>query len=140
MGTMEDSIFTKIIKREIPADIVYEDNIVIAFLDIKPINHGHTLIVPKKPFTNIFDGDDEDLAHMMKVAHKLANALKQVTNCNGINILMNNGEAAGQEIFHSHMHIIPRITGDRAYHPAKHLVFDAEIGKSIVRGIHEILC
>jgi histidine triad (HIT) family protein len=136
---MQDSIFTKIIKREIPADIVYEDDVVIAFLDIKPINHGHTLIVPKKPFTNIFDGDDEVLAHMMRTAHALAHALKQVTNCNGVNILMNNGEAAGQEVFHAHMHIIPRIHGDEAYRPAKHIVFDAEIGKNIVAGVREIL-
>lgn len=135
---MQDSIFTKIIKREIPADIVYEDDIIIAFLDIKPINHGHTLIVPKKPFTNIFDGDDEVLAHMMRIAHKLASALKQVTHCNGVNILMNNGEAAGQEVFHSHMHIIPRIQGDEAYHPAKHIPFDTEIAKNIVAGVREL--
>jgi histidine triad (HIT) family protein len=136
---MEDSIFTKIIKREIPADIVYEDEIVIAFLDIKPINHGHTLIVPKVPFVNILDGNPEILAHMMKIAHTLAKAIKQVTNCNGINILMNNGESAGQEVFHAHMHIIPRILGDAAYHPAKHIPFDSEIGKNIVAGIREVL-
>ncbi len=136
---MNDSIFTKIIKREIPAEIVYEDDTVIAFLDIKPINHGHTLIVPKVPFTNIFDGDVEVLAHMMRVAHTLANALKQVTNCNGINILMNNGEAAGQEVSHSHMHVIPRIAGDKAYLPANHIDFNAEIGKSIIAGVQKII-
>lgn len=136
---MQDSIFTKIIKREIPAEIVYEDDVVIAFLDIKPINHGHTLIVPKVPFVNIFDGDPEVLAHMMKVAHRLSNALKQVTHCNGANILMNNGEAAGQEVFHAHMHIIPRVSGDAAYHPAKHISYDPAIGARIISGVREIL-
>jgi histidine triad (HIT) family protein len=132
---MQPTIFEKIIAREIPADIVYEDDVIIAFLDIKPINHGHTLIVPKKPFVNIFDGDPEVLAHMMKVAHTLANAIKEVTHCNGINILMNNGEAAGQEVFHAHMHVIPRIDHDGAYLSARHITFDSEIAKNIVDGI-----
>lgn len=136
---MQDSIFTKIIKREIPAEIVYEDDVVLAFLDIKPINHGHTLIIPKEPFVNIFDGNPETLAHMMRVAHKLSILIKEVTHCNGVNILMNNGEAAGQEVFHAHMHVIPRVLGDAAYHPAHHIPFDSEIGKSIAEGIRKRL-
>lgn len=136
---MQDSIFTKIIKREIPAEIVYEDDVVLAFLDIKPINHGHTLIIPKEPFMNIFDGNPETLAHMMRVAHTLSLLIKEVTHCNGVNILMNNGEAAGQEVFHAHMHVIPRVLGDAAYHPAHHIPFDSEIGKSIAEGIRKRL-
>ncbi len=136
---MEESIFTKIIKREIPAEIMYEDEDVIAFLDIKPINHGHTLVVPKVPFTNIFDGDPRVLGHMMQIAQKVAVALRDVTKCDGANILMNNESAAGQEVFHAHIHIIPRKTGDESYLPAKHLPYDAVIAKEIAASLHEML-
>lgn len=114
-----DTIFSKIINREIPADIIYEDDLVLAFLDITPVNQGHTLVIPKKPFTNIFDGNPEVLAHMMKVAQKVGQALMQEKLADGINLVMNNGEAAGQEVFHAHLHVVPRITGDNAYSKPK---------------------
>ena len=112
---MADSIFTKIIKREIPADIIYEDDLVISFLDINPVNKGHALVVPKKAFENIFDGDEESLAHMMKVAKKLSLIVKEAVRADGINLIMNNGEHAGQEVFHAHLHIIPRFKGDESF-------------------------
>lgn len=112
---MADSIFTKIINREIPADIVYEDDVVIAILDINPINKGHTLIIPKQPFVNALDGDEEQLAHMMRVAKRLSNVISEAVNADGINITMNNGEVAGQEVFHAHLHVIPRHKGDNAF-------------------------
>ncbi len=116
---MSDSIFTKIIKREIPAHIVYEDDFVIAFLDINPIQKGHTLIVPKKPFENIFDGDEESLAHMIKIAKKLSTVIKETVGADSVNLIMNNGANAGQEIFHAHLHVIPRHKGDGSF-TAKH--------------------
>ena len=110
-----NTIFEKIISHEIPAEIFYEDEYVIAFLDIKPVNKGHTLVVPKRAFENIFDAPKEDLLRMIEVAQKIAIALKETLNVEGVNIIMNNGSVAGQEIFHAHMHVIPRIPDDGFY-------------------------
>ena len=117
---MTDSIFTKIINRELPAEVVYEDEFVIAFLDIAPIHKGHTLVVPKKQFVNIFDGDSESLVQMMRVAQKLGLAIKESLVADGINLSMNNGEAAGQEVPHAHLHIIPRFDGDNSFQKPLH--------------------
>ncbi len=108
------TIFSKIISREIPADIVYEDEYVVAFLDIKPINHGHTLVVPKTACADALACDTETLARMMVVAQKIALALSETLSCDGVNFIMNNGEVAGQEVFHAHLHVIPRFTDDNA--------------------------
>ena len=103
-----NTIFSKIISREVPADIVYEDAYVLAFLDIRPVRKGHTLVIPKIEFVNIFDGDPEYLGRMMVVAQKIAPAIIKATGATGVNLLMNNGEAAGQDVMHAHLHIIPR--------------------------------
>lgn len=120
----ETSIFTKIINHEIPADIVYEDDTIIAFLTIEPINHGHTIIVPKVPFVNIFDGDDAILGQMMVVARKISQALTDAKLAEGINIIMNNGTHAGQEVFHAHLHVVPRLSLDQALLPPKHTSYE----------------
>lgn len=109
------TIFKKIIDREIPSDIVYEDDKVLAFLDIYPIRKGHTLIVPKKEFTNILDGDTDTLAHMMVVAQKIARALMEAVDAEGINIHMNNGHEAEQDVLHAHLHVIPRYKRGEAF-------------------------
>ena len=109
---MEDTVFDKIIKREIPAEIVYEDADTIAFLDIAPTNPGHTLVVPKQASRNIFDISEEDWLAVMKVVRKIAHAVKGAVDAEGVNITMNNEPAAGQEVFHSHIHIIPRFSTD----------------------------
>jgi len=109
---MEDTIFDKIIRKEIPANIVYEDADTMAFLDAHPNNVGHTLVVPKRSARNIFDIAPEDFAKLMKVVQKVAIAVKEATNADGINIAMNNEPAAGQVIFHAHVHVIPRFESD----------------------------
>lgn len=114
------TIFEKIIAREIPAHIIYEDEIVLAFLDIKPVHPGHMLIIPKKPFVNIFDGDSETLGHMMKVAMILGNRLQERLGAEGVNLTMNNGAAAGQVVFHAHLHVIPRYENDGSFVAPKH--------------------
>lgn len=119
----ETNIFEKIIAREIPASIVYEDETVISFLDIKPINKGHALIVPKKKFVNIFDADPETLGHMIQVAQTVARALREATGAEGINILMNNEKAAGQDVFHAHLHVVPRFKDDGALKHAHHTAY-----------------
>lgn len=130
-----DSIFTKIIRREIPAEIVYEDELVLAFLDINPVNHGHTLVVPKVPFENIFDGHPDTLGHMIQVGQKISLALRESKLADGVNIIMNNGKAAQQEVWHAHLHIIPRKENDNAYEHPKHVATspdkDKETGSTL---------
>ena len=130
----EQSIFTRIINREIPADIVYEDDTIIAFLTIEPINHGHTLIVPKVPFVNIFDGDDIILGQMIVVARKISQALIDAKLAEGINVIMNNGTHAGQEVFHAHLHVVPRLSLDQAFQTPKHNPY--EPGQSATTAAH----
>ena len=101
-------IFCKIIAKEIPSSIIYEDEKVIAFLDISQTTRGHTLVVPKEHFANIYSVDEETLSHLIKVVQKLSVKLKTKLDANGINILNNNELSAGQTIEHLHFHIIPR--------------------------------
>jgi histidine triad (HIT) family protein len=110
--TDEDTIFSKIIRREIPADIVYEDEDTLAFLDINPVNPGHVLVVPKAPARNVFDIDEENWLALMRTVRKISRAVKDATHADGINIDINNEAAAGQIVFHSHVHIVPRFEGD----------------------------
>lgn len=138
MDPMND-IFDKIIAREIPAHIIYEDEYTLAFLDIKPVNHGHALVIPKTHFVNIFDGDSEILAHMMRSAQRVAKALRDITNCDGVNISMNNESAAGQEVFHAHLHVIPRFENDDAFKGVRHLPYEEEIAKDLAESLREKL-
>lgn len=108
---MENCIFCKIIKDEIPAAKIYEDQEVLAFLDIQPVNIGHSLVIPKEHFRDIHEVPEELVAHMMKAVKKISAALKKMP-CDGVNVTMNNEGAAGQLIFHAHIHVIPRFVGD----------------------------
>lgn len=102
------SVFTKIINRELPANIIYEDDLVIAFLDISQITLGHTLVVPKEEYETIFDLPEDVAAHLYKIVVKISKAIKATLNPEGLNILNNNNSVAGQVVFHYHIHIIPR--------------------------------
>ena len=107
-----DSIFTKIIRKEIPAEILYEDDVVIAFLDIFPTNPGHTLIVPKDACENMMCTSDTVLAHILSVAKKIAPAILSSVGATDFNFTTNNGAHAGQVIMHTHFHLIPRFEND----------------------------
>lgn len=109
---MENCLFCKIAKKELSANIVYEDKDIIAFLDISPINPGHTLVVPKKHSENIYGMDEATLKKASVAIKRVAIAVKKGTNADGINIGMNNESFAGQVIMHSHFHIIPRFAKD----------------------------
>ena len=111
-----DCLFCKIIAGEIPCTKVYEDDKVLAFLDIHPVNIGHTLVIPKAHHVNLYDTEDATLAHMMTVTKKLSIAIKSALSADGINIEMNNAPVAGQIIFHTHLHIVPRFSGDGFTH------------------------
>jgi histidine triad (HIT) family protein len=104
---MSECIFCQIIRKEVSASIVYEDEQVIAFLSNRPVNEGHTLVTPKKHYENIYDIPMEEAGHLFKIAKKMAHAVRDATSAEGIRIVQNNGEAAGQVIFHLHVHIIP---------------------------------
>lgn len=137
---MSNSIFSKIIAREIPATIIYEDEQVLAFLDINPVHKGHTLIVPKVAFENIFDGNSETLAHMMKVAQRIGKAQKQSLKADGVSLVMSNGAAADQDVFHAHLHVIPRYEGDGEYKAPCHEKYDNDEEKiEIAKKIHDLL-
>lgn len=103
-----DCIFCKIINKEIPGKIVYEDDVCLAFLDLSQVTDGHTLIVSKSHFDNLLEADDEVIAHMLKVAKKLGNQLVEKLNAKGMNVLTNINETAGQTVKHFHIHLIPR--------------------------------
>ncbi len=109
---MPDCIFCNIVSREIPSYTVYENDDVYAFLDIHPVNRGHTLVIPKRHARNVFDISSEDWAAVMKAVHALAGTIEKATGADGINLVMNNREHAGQVVDHAHMHIIPRFKGD----------------------------
>ena len=105
-----DCIFCKIINNEIPSYTLYEDDIVKVFLDISPSSNGHSLIIPKKHYTNLVDIDIETLTHINKVAKEMYSLLKEKLNCDGLTISQNNDY--GQEVKHYHMHLIPRYKKD----------------------------
>jgi len=105
---MTDSIFSKIIRGEVPAHKVYEDDFVIAILDIAPLSEGHTLVIPKEPASTIDELSDEHAAAVGRVLPRITRAIKKVTGASAVNILQNNGPEAGQVVEHVHFHIIPR--------------------------------
>lgn len=106
-----DCIFCKIVNGEIPSSVVYEDENVKAFLDLSPATNGHTLVIPKKHYENIFDMPEDELLNIEKSSQKVANILKEKLMCKGVTRVQNNG--LGQEVKHYHMHIIPRYEEDK---------------------------
>jgi histidine triad (HIT) family protein len=108
----EDScIFCKIVQKQAPASIIYEDQFTMAFLDIRPLTMGHTLVISKGHYTNIFDIPKEALCQIHITAKHVAKAVKTATKADGISIFQQNGRAAGQDIFHIHVHVVPRFEG-----------------------------
>ena len=110
---MADCVFCKIVSGEYTSSKIYEDDSILAFMDIQPVNKGHLLIIPKKHVELIADLDDDTSAKMIKLANKINNALrKSGVKLEGVNYFLADGEAAGQEVFHTHLHLIPRFKGD----------------------------
>ena len=105
-------IFCAIAKGEIPSFKIYEDDLVLAYLDINPFTKGHTLVIPKVHSSGLLDTSDETLAAIIARVKKVAAHLKNALPCDGFNILQNNGAAAGQTVMHLHFHIVPRYEGE----------------------------
>ncbi len=109
---MMDCLFCKIVKGDIPIDKIYEDKDVLVFLDINPVAKGHSLVIPKKHFRNILETPDKELSKIIAVIKKIGNATVKAMDADGINIHINNEKPAGQVIFHTHAHVIPRTSDD----------------------------
>ncbi|MHA1718277.1 MAG: HIT family protein [Promethearchaeota archaeon] len=108
----EDCIFCKIIEGQIPSYKIYEDDSILAFLDIFPISYGHTIVIPKKHYYNFLDMPDDEMSTFFKELKNISKMIKTKLNIDGFNIVQNNFPAAGQVIPHLHFHIIPRMKGD----------------------------
>lgn len=105
---MADTVFSKIIRGEIPCFRVYEDDHVLAFLDVNPLSEGHTLVIPKEEAAELDQLSDQSAAAVGRVLPRIVRAVKAATGCEGVNVLQNNGRAAHQEVMHVHFHVIPR--------------------------------
>ncbi|MGM9946905.1 HIT family protein [Floccifex sp.] len=101
-------IFCSIVKKEIPNYTIYEDESVLAFLDVNPTAKGHTLVIPKTHYDSFIECDSNDLHHVMNVAQKIAKKMETELPCDGVNVLTNVRQAAGQSVNHFHVHLIPR--------------------------------
>jgi len=106
-------VFCKITRKQASASVVYEDESVLAFLDIRPLNEGHTLVIPKEHYATVFDAPEELVAHIHKIVKRVAIAVREVTRADGVSIIQQNGKAADQEVFHLHVHVIPRFEGQK---------------------------
>lgn len=112
-----DCIFCDIIERKSEAEIIYEDENIISFLDIRPVNYGHTLVIPKKHFDDFLSVSPEDMNRLITGLQVVSAAVKKSVNADGLNIVVNSGKAAGQTVFHFHFHIIPRFANDFMFKP-----------------------
>jgi histidine triad (HIT) family protein len=106
-----NNIFAKILRGEIPSHRIYEDDNTVAFMDVMPQAPGHVLVVPKAPSRNLLDADPATLSHTIAVVQKIANAVKEAFDADGVFVCQFNEPAAGQTVFHLHFHIIPRHEG-----------------------------
>lgn len=109
----ENCVFCKIAEGTIPSYTLYEDDTFRVFLDLSPTSFGHALIIPKEHYKNLFELDDEAASKCMVLAKKIGTAMMNAFHCDGLNILQNNGETAGQTMFHFHIHLIPRYKDDQ---------------------------
>jgi len=113
LAPMAETIFSKIIRGEIPCHRVYEDDQVLAFLDVGPLSPGHTLVVPKEPAATLDELSDESAAAIGRLLPRLCRAVRRATGCADYNVLQNNGRGAHQAVMHVHFHIIPKPDAER---------------------------
>ena len=109
---MQDCIFCKIVEGKIPCSKLYENEHILSFLDINPVNKGHALVIPKEHFEDMTKIPEKELKELIHVSQKVAIAVEKATNAHGFNISMSNKPAAGQVVMHAHFHIIPRYEDD----------------------------
>ena len=112
-----ECIFCNIVEKKSESEILFEDDNIVAFLDIQPINYGHTLVVPKKHYDNFLTVPSNELADIVKATQFIAGAVKRSVKADGFNVIANNGDSAGQTVYHFHFHIIPRFNEDFTFKP-----------------------
>ncbi len=127
----DDCIFCKLANGIIPTNSIYEDDDFKVILDASPAAKGHALILPKEHFDNLYETDDAVAEKILPLAKKIAKQMKEKLHCDGVNVLQNNEVAAGQTVFHLHVHLIPRTTGDDAILEWNHLELSDEEMKEI---------
>lgn len=108
----EDCIFCKIVRGELPSKTIYEDDDFRVILDLKPVTRGHALIIAREHADNLYELPEETAGKAMILARRLAGVLREKLHCDGLNLMQNNGEVAGQTVSHFHLHMIPRYEGD----------------------------
>ena len=113
---MFQCVFCQIIRKEAPASIVYEDEQVVAFLSNRPVNVGHTIVVPKRHCENIYEVPEDEAAYLFRIVKRVAKAVKDATGTEGVRIVQNNGKDAGQVVFHLHIHVIPMKPSSQPLH------------------------
>lgn len=133
----DNCIFCKIAAGEIPSATIYEDDDFRVILDIEPASKGHALILPKEHYANLYELPDELAAKVLLVAKKVITKMTEIVKCDGYNILQNNGETAGQTVFHYHMHLIPRYKGDDVTLTWNHGELSADIKEYILSQMNE---
>ena len=109
----ESCIFCKIVNKQASSSIIYDDSAVLAFLDIRPLTEGHVLVIPKEHYVDVFDVPSDLLCRVQEVVKQVALAVKKATDADGISIIQQNGKAAGQDIFHLHVHVVPRFNDQK---------------------------
>ena len=113
---MMECVFCQIVRKQVQASFVYEDETVAAFLSYRPVNVGHTLVIPKRHYVNIYEMPENEVAYLFKIAKRVAHAVRDATGNDAIRIVQNNGKYAGQVIFHMHVHIIPMKEGNHFWY------------------------
>lgn len=134
-----DCIFCKIVARELPARIVYEDEQTIAFLDINPLSRGHTLIVPKAHAVDLFDAPDEMMQALGKAAKHVATKVRQAMGAPAVNLLNASGSMAGQTVFHLHLHVVPRYQGDGLRAVGMHTTGASKYTETNLDGVRDVI-
>jgi len=111
MSYDDTNIFAKILRGELPSHRIYEDDAVVAFMDVMPQGQGHTLVVPRAPSRNLLDSDPATLGPLFKAVRKIAQAVKKAFSADGVTVMQFNEPASGQTVYHLHVHVIPRFEG-----------------------------
>ena len=133
----DNCIFCKIAAGDIPSATIYEDNDFRVILDIEPASKGHALILPKEHYANLYELSDELAAKALIVAKKVITKMTGILGCDGYNVVQNNGEAAGQTVFHFHIHLIPRYKDDNVNIGWSQENLTEEIKAEILSGMNE---
>jgi histidine triad (HIT) family protein len=115
----DDCIFCRIVRGEAPCSLVCEDELTLVFMDIQPVSRGHTLVITREHFENLYETSEEAIVAVARASRLLAPAIRQVTAPDGLRVFQLNGAAAGQTVFHYHMHLIPRFTGQADRFPGR---------------------